>query len=406
MADISPATRLIYAEIAAAEKSRTTRFLNAAIAVAEKFVNTHVIFDQNSGSNSKNQDQEYDKNECRKKLKRKRQHLTKQEEVLQFFEKSKVFTNLDKDLPFIQKLLKEGMRKNKLPQNPAVVPDNFSVPESEAGKYYAEANIEKVPFCRGMSCIDGFCENINNFERTNHPDMFKEASCLFARQIREWAVFRRKALTKFPTKTVLTIRDNEVKKLIVHHSELHSVRVPPGVTKICYDAFCRCEWLRKVVLPESIETIGSGSFNWCISLESINIPSGTTAIGKKAFAGNLSLRSIVVPPSVTTLGSRVFKLCMSLTRVSLPASLESIPNGAFRYCVNLTHLLLPDSVTHIGKHSFAHCVSLSKLRLPKKLKNVSDYAFQGCLKISEFKLPYSEYGKLNSAKMYSLNATA
>ena len=363
-----------------ANTPQTTRFLKAAMKAAEKFVllNEH---------------------ECRKKLKRKRQNLTKQETVLQFSKKSKSFANLEKRLPFIPKALHESMRKMKLPLNPAVVPDNFSVPESEAGKYYAELNIDEVPRCRGISCIESRCDRIDDFEKTNHPDMFRTAIDVFVWRIRKWGGFRRKVLTKFPSKEVLTIRDKKVRKLIVLcHSELHSVRVPPGVTKICCGAFRCCDWLQKVVLPESIETIASIAFEWCILLKSINIPSGTTEIGSGAFAGNLSLRSIVVPPSVTTLGSRVFQLCMSLTHVSLPASLESIPDGAFRYCVKLTHLHLPDSVTHIGAHSFAHCVSLPKIQLPNKLKNVSDYAFQGCVKVSEFKLPYPKYGKVQFGK--------
>ena len=380
-----------------ADMSRSTKFLDAANRAAAEFkrLNEENVTDHTSGSNSKAQDQKYGKHECSIKLKRKRQNLTKQEEVLQFFKKPKFFANPEKDLPFIQKVIRHGIRRTKLPQNSAVVPDEFSVPESDAGKYYAEVNIQHV-YVR-KSCADGRCDDICNFERTNHPDMFQQAIRLFSLQIQKWTTFRRTFLSKFPSETVLKIRDNKVCRIIAHKSELHSVRVPPGVTEIDSGVFCRCHWLQKVVLPESIETIGS-AFRWCISLESVNIPSSTTTIGNAAFAGNLSLRSIVVPASVTTLGSHLFQLCMSLTHVSLPATLESIPDGAFQYCVNLTHLDLPDSVTHIGTHSFAHCVSLLKLRLPKKLKNVSDYAFQACADLSQFNLPYPTYGKVQFGK--------
>ena len=168
---------------------------------------------------------------------------------------------------------------------------------------------------------------------------------------------------------MLGIDDNTVYKIITHRSELHTVRVPPGVTIIGSSVFDCCNRLQKVVLPESIESIERCSFRWCISLESVEISSGITKIGNEVFGGNLSLRSIVVTASVATLGNHLFRLCMSLTHVSLPDSIKSIPNGAFRYCVNLTHLHLPNSVTHIDTHSFAHCVSLSNLRLPKKTQN-------------------------------------
>ena len=64
--------------------SRSTKFLNAAIRAAAEFAcsNEDIVSDHTSSSNSKAQDQKYDKQESRIKLKRKRQNLTKQEEVL------------------------------------------------------------------------------------------------------------------------------------------------------------------------------------------------------------------------------------------------------------------------------------------------------------------------------------
>ena len=95
-----------------AKKPRTTRFLDAAIAAAEKFssLSEHSFFDQDSDGNNEKKDQKYGNNECRKKLKRKRQHLTKEEEILQFFKKSKLLAISEKDLSDIQKLLKVYLR--------------------------------------------------------------------------------------------------------------------------------------------------------------------------------------------------------------------------------------------------------------------------------------------------------
>ena len=84
-------------------------------------------------------------------------------------------------MSFIQKVLREGMRRTKLPQNSAVVPDKFSVPKSEAGKYYAEVNIQHIYF--GQSCADRHCDDIDDFERTNHPRMLQQVIRLFSLQI-------------------------------------------------------------------------------------------------------------------------------------------------------------------------------------------------------------------------------
>ena len=197
-----------------ADISRSTKFLNAAITAAAEFarLNEETVSDHTSDSDSKAQGQKYGKHKCHIKLKRKRQNLTKQEEVLQFFKKPKFFANPEKDLSFIQKVIREGIRRTKLPQNSAVVPDEFSVPESEAGKYYAEVNIQHI-YVR-KSCADGRCNDIGNFERTNHPDMFQQAIRLISLQIQKWTTFRRTFLGKFPSDNVLKIRDNKICRII------------------------------------------------------------------------------------------------------------------------------------------------------------------------------------------------
>ena len=89
------------------------------------------------------------------------------------------FPNLEEHLTFIQKVLREGMWRTRFPQNPPVVPDNFSVTESEAGKYYAEASVHHNVYIKN-SGIYGRCDDIDNFARTNHPDMFECAIAAFS----------------------------------------------------------------------------------------------------------------------------------------------------------------------------------------------------------------------------------
>ena len=56
--------------------------------------------------------------------------------------------------------------------------------------------------------------------------------------------------------------------------------------------------ITKVILPNSIVTIGSYAFQHCTSLTSINIPSSVTSIGTYAFLNCPSLESINIPNSM------------------------------------------------------------------------------------------------------------
>ena len=373
--------------------TRARVFLKTAIEAANKFVHLHsTTFDHASDSYRETQDQKREENKFRRKLKRKHEYDTKDDEVLQFLKKSKPIANMESHLPFIQKTLNDGMRMARLPPNAAVVPGACSVAESETGEYYAEMFLCKV--YRKDNSMFSCMQDIYDFEKSNDPEMFKFAIRAFFEKAKERKLFKGKTLTKFPCDTVLKINSNVVRKVITQKCELHTARVPPGVTKIGYSAFFLCHRLQTIVLPATIESIEEEAFRWCTSLQSISIAPGIKKIGESAFDGNLSLQSIVLPASATILGDDVFRLCVSLTKVSLPAWLTSIPNGAFRYCINLVNVHLPTSVTSIGSHSFAHCVSLLWLWLPDHVRTISDHAFQACVKLSELTLPYFKGGKV------------
>lgn len=98
-----------------------------------------------------------------------------------------------------------------------------------------------------------------------------------------------------------------------------------GATKIRDYVFYGCRSLRRVVIPNSVTTIGLMAFDSCSSLTSVAI-------------GN----------SVTSIGDSAFYVCSSLTSVSIGNSVTSIENGAFQACSSLTSVTIPNSVTRIG----------------------------------------------------------
>ena len=59
--------------------------------------------------------------------------------------------------------------------------------------------------------------------------------------------------------------------------------VREGTEVICDGAFCGCESLQSVTIPNSVTNIGDEAFGWCKSLQSITIPNSVTKIGNYAF---------------------------------------------------------------------------------------------------------------------------
>ena len=85
-----------------------------------------------------------------------------------------------------------------------------------------------------------------------------------------------------------------------------------------------------------VKSIDSYAFCNCNHLKSITIPDGVTLIGKGAFCNCENLTTITIPGSVTSIGWEAFKYCKSLTSITIPGSVTSIGRGAFRGCDSVT----------------------------------------------------------------------
>ena len=115
------------------------------------------------------------------------------------------------------------------------------------------------------------------------------------------------------------------------------------VTSIGDIAFCSCDFLTSISIPDSVTSIGDSAFSYCYSLISVDIPDSVTSIGEFAFEACSSLSSVSIPDSVTSIGDSTFSLCFSLSSVSIPGSVTSIGEDAFSSCNALTLKVAPDS---------------------------------------------------------------
>ncbi len=124
-------------------------------------------------------------------------------------------------------------------------------------------------------------------------------------------------------------------------------------------------------------------------LKSILLPLSVTSIGTYAFKGNIRLATIVIPASVTTIEEKSFSFCSSLTTVSIPASVTTIEEYSFSFCRSLTTVSIPASVTSIGSYAFSGCSGLTTVAIPASVTTIGSFAFNGCSGLTTVAIPAS-----------------
>jgi len=150
--------------------------------------------------------------------------------------------------------------------------------------------------------------------------------------------------------------------------------IPASVKVIQSQALNARQQLTSLTIPASVTTIGTQALQNIPKLEAINvdennpnfasidgvlfdktkatimiypiqkkgafvIPNSVNSIGMGTFSGCKGLTSISIPNSVTSIGSQAFYSCSELTSVSIPASVTTIGQSAFRYCNKLEQII-------------------------------------------------------------------
>lgn len=148
-------------------------------------------------------------------------------------------------------------------------------------------------------------------------------------------------------------------------------------------AFAMQSRLERVIIPDSIKTIGENAFSRCFNLTSVECGDGVQNIGTSAFESCLNLTSVQFGKSVGDIGDRAFYECKKLTSVDLPASVTRVDEEAFSACVGLNTVVIPDSVTSVGASAFAGCAGLDSLAIGKGVQQIGHLAFSDCPNLQE-----------------------
>ena len=162
---------------------------------------------------------------------------------------------------------------------------------------------------------------------------------------------------------------------------LKKINFPYGLLRINNAAFLN-SGLEQIILPCSIECIGTDAFRNCSELKHINIPvtDRPLYILDFAFAGT-AVEELVVPESVNLLGASFAMDCLNLKFLRIEAPIESVPIRAAANCPKLSEIVLSE---HITKLDFECFTKTAISRVDDQFKNIKRYfmsCFSDCSKL-------------------------
>jgi len=219
---------------------------------------------------------------------------------------------------------------------------------------------------------------------------------------------------------------------------LEVVILPAKLREINEGAFENCSAFKTVVIPNTVEIIGTNAFAYTYSLETITFDKGgqsklviadgafrnsgasvvclpsrlaaigaetfsgsklsaltfekadsylITEIGDHAFSGTL-LVSVNFPSGIVTVGDGLFLGASSLEDVTFGEGLEEIGAEAFKDS-SVKQVALPATLKALGAKAFYNCTSLAQVSFASgaQLKSIEAGTFYGCTSLESITIP-------------------
>ncbi|MCI8411750.1 MAG: leucine-rich repeat domain-containing protein [Clostridia bacterium] len=134
--------------------------------------------------------------------------------------------------------------------------------------------------------------------------------------------------------------------------------------------------ITKVVMSKGITAINDSTFSRCNNLVKVIIPNTVTSIGYFAF-DNTNILSIIIPDGVTKLDSMVLSYCSKLMEIKLPKNLTELAGNNF---INsgFYELKIPNKVEKLGSCVIWDCPNVEEVYIPASVETMSGAAIGNC----------------------------
>lgn len=163
--------------------------------------------------------------------------------------------------------------------------------------------------------------------------------------------------------------------------------IPDGVESIGGCAFESAQYLKKIVLPNSVREICDKGFAKCISLVTAELDPSLTRIGDGAFDCDRELKNITLPDSLEYLGCGAFMSCESIRSVVIPRGITVLRQHVFCHCRGLLEVTLPETLEEIQEYAFACALSLKQIDIPLSVNMIYDFSFRDCKRLMTVTIP-------------------
>ncbi|MCM1186658.1 MAG: leucine-rich repeat domain-containing protein [Lachnoclostridium sp.] len=175
------------------------------------------------------------------------------------------------------------------------------------------------------------------------------------------------------------------------------VQIPEGIKEIGQFSYARSN-LKKIAVPEGMETISYGAFYHCDFLTDVSLPQTITSVEPKAFTHTAWVENFLAKePSGTDddfliSGGTLIAYKGNSDLVKVPKDVKVIAAEVFKDHAEIKAVVLYDNVRVIGEGAFENCSSLKALEVPvfvtegKGITDIKDRAFKGCT-IGQVTLP-------------------
>ena len=150
----------------------------------------------------------------------------------------------------------------------------------------------------------------------------------------------------------------EIPTCFLYYQEgIKSFSIPMGITRLGRSAFAYTD-LENITIPNSVEVIDDGAFYKCENLKTVKLPT-SVELHRSALSSS-GLESVELK-DVKLQGYFIFWSCKQLKSVTIEGDTPVIPGRTFEGCFNLTHIELPEALKQIEYDVFNRCDKLREI---------------------------------------------